>query len=438
MSIFSDERQVKKLIDLRYNFLQHTLNKKFKSYLTIFFLFFFALLIAKDLNLPSFEKEIIKYNREGRYELSQKKLLDLLFSDLTKEEKANVLYLLAATYRGLSDYRMCLEYLNKSSAVAKDLPKDNILRMKLDYEYAFSYFDMKEYEKCSEKMKQIASQKYTHIIPENQAYIFMQEGYLFLRNKDYDNAEKKYLQALNIMKTANYCNLPIVYVKMMDFYSQKKNIKKAEKMYAESMKISKGCNILKYETYSAAQIEIIYKQNNLLDKAYAVSLKVDSLRKLENIEDRISEMHIIDKKYMEKQEILERKYLFWEKIIVSVISIVLLSLIGYSSFKGRNLKSEKIKMEEEIIHMKENLNNYAKNYNSNENFTNANTAIINPDKLTSRQKELFKLMADGLSNKEIADRLFITESTVKYHIKNIYSILELKDRKDFFKKLNQN
>ena len=48
------------------------------------------------------------------------------------------------------------------------------------------------------------------------------------------------------------------------------------------------------------------------------------------------------------------------------------------------------------------------------------------------------MMAQGLSNKKIADKLFISESTVKYHIKNIYSILDLKDRKDLFKKMNEN
>ena len=40
-------------------------------------------------------------------------------------------------------------------------------------------------------------------------------------------------------------------------------------------------------------------------------------------------------------------------------------------------------------------------------------------------------MATGASNKAIADKLFISENTVKYHIKNIYQLLEIKDRKEF-------
>ena len=41
-------------------------------------------------------------------------------------------------------------------------------------------------------------------------------------------------------------------------------------------------------------------------------------------------------------------------------------------------------------------------------------------KLSSREKEVVQLMIDGFMNKEIASRLFISESTVETHRKNIY------------------
>ncbi|MGH2887188.1 MAG: helix-turn-helix domain-containing protein [Solirubrobacteraceae bacterium] len=40
----------------------------------------------------------------------------------------------------------------------------------------------------------------------------------------------------------------------------------------------------------------------------------------------------------------------------------------------------------------------------------------NPGQLTARQVEIVKLLADGLTNAEIAARLYITPKTVAHHV----------------------
>jgi DNA-binding NarL/FixJ family response regulator len=50
------------------------------------------------------------------------------------------------------------------------------------------------------------------------------------------------------------------------------------------------------------------------------------------------------------------------------------------------------------------------------------------DELTPRELEVLMLIAQGLSNKEIAGELSISEKTVKNHINNIFSKLHLYDR----------
>ena len=50
------------------------------------------------------------------------------------------------------------------------------------------------------------------------------------------------------------------------------------------------------------------------------------------------------------------------------------------------------------------------------------------DDLTSREREVLELVAKGYSNQAIADELFITLKTVKTHVSNILSKLEVDDR----------
>ena len=50
------------------------------------------------------------------------------------------------------------------------------------------------------------------------------------------------------------------------------------------------------------------------------------------------------------------------------------------------------------------------------------------DMLTEREKEIALAVADGKSNRQIADLYEISEPTVKTHLSNIFKKLELKDR----------
>ena len=55
-------------------------------------------------------------------------------------------------------------------------------------------------------------------------------------------------------------------------------------------------------------------------------------------------------------------------------------------------------------------------------------AEITPEDLTPREMEVLQLVAQGLSNKELAEELTISEKTVKTHLSSIYSKLNLSDR----------
>ena len=57
-----------------------------------------------------------------------------------------------------------------------------------------------------------------------------------------------------------------------------------------------------------------------------------------------------------------------------------------------------------------------------------NESMVTELELSKRELEVLSLMAEGCSNQEIADRLFVSLSTVKTHNQNLFEKLDVKRR----------
>jgi DNA-binding NarL/FixJ family response regulator len=51
-----------------------------------------------------------------------------------------------------------------------------------------------------------------------------------------------------------------------------------------------------------------------------------------------------------------------------------------------------------------------------------------PEELTEREREILNLIAAGSNNTAIAERLFLSAKTVRNHVSNIFSKLQVADR----------
>jgi len=117
-------------------------------------------------------------------------------------------------------------------------------------------------------------------------------------------------------------------------------------------------------------------------------------------------------------------------IIFSLLLLSTVIILIRICQKSLQLKNDKLKSEKELLLIKNELEiYYRKNFEAD-----SKEKDLLFENLSRKQKDLLTFVSQGLTNKEIGEKMSISEATVKYHLKNIYSILNIKSRKDIFMK----
>ena len=116
-----------------------------------------------------------------------------------------------------------------------------------------------------------------------------------------------------------------------------------------------------------------------------------------------------------------------------------LKIEAYSSIKESLLLASKrefiqpfLKMKNELASLFSEFDDEIQALNLSQDFLQniSHNHELSVDKLTKREIEILQNMSEKLSNKELGSRLFISESTVKRHIANIFKKLSVSNRRE--------
>lgn len=389
---------------------------------------------GQKINISALENEIYYNNRSGKHQLSQAKLLNLLDEKkLSKRDEVKLNYLMAATFRSINDYGSSIKYLKRAMQLADQIQNHDSLKINIQAEMAFAYFDDNKYGESEKLMIEIRAKKYQNLDENSKAYIIMQQGYIDFLAKKFDAAEKNYYVALSILKKISQCNQPAVLVKMMELQGTKKNFNLVDHLYSQCIKIADSCKIFKYEVYATEEIREIYQHANNKEKVFQYTKTLDSLNLLFNREKKIADMHIQNEEFLENKTEKQEEISLFTIIISSIVVVILICLGFYFWQRSKIEQDEKLKMQKELEVLKEELRIFSQAQISK---NPEKEEILNIANLNRKQKEILDLIAGGFTNKEIADKLSLTEATIKYHIRNIYVALDIKNRKDMLKKFS--
>lgn len=387
------------------------------------------------------EDKVYQLNNAQQYTESQALLLPLLEKDsYTANEKYQASILLSYTYKRVGDYQSTLKFLEKARQFSQKTTSRDSLNAIITGQEAFAYFDTQAYDRADALMNALDKTRFRYIDLENKAKLRMQQGYLLFKKKQYDKAEATYNQAIGWLKASSPCDLPMILVKKMQLYADMNRMDLLQEALRQSSGYADSCGIIKYHLYAYEELLNIYKARKEPSGMATTILILDSLKKVYDREVKLAALHNQQEELMEaekKKQALadqtQRNYLIG---LAGVLLLVVL-LIGLGFWQYRRQK------EKELARMKAELEQFIKQNRiipptSPAAAPSSSPPTTEPDDekpyltvLSERQRDVLDFMAKGMSNREIADQLFISENTVKYHIKNIYLLLEVKDRKRF-------
>ena len=379
---------------------------------------------AQNLSYEQLEQRVFKLNNAFQYVQSQKILLPILQDEQSgPDQHYQAAILLSYTYKRVYDYQSTLKYLRIAREFALKSSKKSVYLATIRSEEAFVYFDTQAYTQADRIISELERTNFDHLTQENKAKLIMQKGYLHFLRKDYKLARVKYEQAIEFMRTSAPCNLPMIQVKQMQLFAAMNQVDQMNTTLKQTIAQAEECHIIKYQLYAYEELREIYKRQHDQPRLLQTQQKLDTLNNIYAKEKNIAALHnqketmlMADTNRKDQQQQASQQ---WLKIGLLVSTILLFVLLGWMRF---------VRLQQS--HIRQQLQSYSVT-SSNSLPTETLSHKDYQNVLSYRQQEVLDCMNKGMGNKQIAAQLCISENTVKYHIKNIYQMMKVNNRKEF-------
>ena len=394
-------------------------------FLSLVFFLWSLTMSAQTNGIDQLEVKITKQNDVQNYEASIQLISDFInHQDHTAYEKCYAYIFKSYTYKRLFNYEECLHNLDLALEEGLKSDKKEEVENYIKAEKAFVYFDTHEYKKASELMQDLYASNYKYLDSDSKAWIIMQEGYLLFINKRYVEAENRLNISLALVLKNCPRNAPNIYGKKIELYNAMKMYAKRDEAFRLGLQYAKKYKIVKYEMYLYEVLTKQHQMNADFKNAFTSQQKLDSLAFFYNSINNNGKIQILEKQIDNKKKRLELRYEQTKHYFLISIAIVLLLLLLISIRLYLKNKQKRILVESENSRIHNDIERLTKAIDEKGNKRLDLSLYI----LTNRQKEIIGLVKDGKSNKEIASLLFISENTIKYHLKIIYEILDIEHR----------
>jgi len=396
------------------------------------------------------------YNKQGRFEKAlsyydsclqiDRKLNDTIYiaGDLSAIGLVNTL--IGREQEGLNQLKEGLRLTTNTNSARTQCLTLNAMGL--------GYMNCKNFEKAEEYI--LASLALSQELRDTHLIInrYINLGELHVKTSKLDQAEKYLQKSLALLNdTFQPHRYTVIYRNLGTVYREKKQYKRAIEYFEIALEIAKEKDLLPNEQMIYQQLKDLYKSQGDYQKALSYA---DKFRLLSDSMFTISAREradIFNKKFAlaEKEKAIQtlnytnnlkqkdlqnlesqRKWL-----LATLLLSLLLGGVSFYAFRQRQanlLQKKEAKINQQLTEIqilrKEIVaalaDNEQKVLAASLTFEEINQLL--PEALSEREYEILQLVVQGKNNKEIATEVFLSVNTIKFHLKNIYLKLKVKNR----------
>jgi len=352
---------------------------------------------------------------------------------------------IANTHFYQEDYRKSLEYNFKKLPITQKLG-DMWETNKTINNIALAYSDLNQNDSAliyARKSLKIAQKRNYPVGVANSCDI-MSNAFLKMNKPDSSYSYSK--KAVDIAERNKSQALASYLINLASALEKQKNYQAALSKAKEAHDLAKNRNDAHTQRAASFLLSEIYHRINQREMAYQYLTKYlrlnDSITNKEYMRKvtRLDIQHEYDKKQRAAEyeiEILDKNnQLKTEKLRktwITLIALLLLSLAGatisFLVIRNKNHRIDQMNLE---------LRNYLfqlEQLKTEEKNEDPVLSLIENYGLTQREAEIMELIATGIGNEEIAKKLFVSKNTIKFHIKNIFIKLDVRNRVQALQKM---
>ena len=399
-----------------------------KKIITLFLFISTLSVFGNNISLKKLNQEVEVSKNLGNHEACIKLVCDFLAQpNITSAEKYEAYLLKSSIYKRLYKYEHALYFLDL--ALKEGIKSDNRAgaEQEIKAERSFIYFDKQQFDASEKLTTELELTGYRNLEPKQLLFLYTQKGYFLLKRKEYVASEEILNKAFNLSKKLFPSELPIIFGKQIDLYHQMGNVQKRDLTYQAGIQSARQTRSIKYELYLEEVMKNVFSSSKDYKNAFFHQQKCDSLFSLYNSNIKSGKVELLERQ-LKAQEYtygLQKKQYIVITSVVFAMLLLLLLFITYKLYKNTKLKNKFITEENERIQ-----NEIKYHLQISEQTKPLTKNKLDGFHFTERQLQIIELLKKGKSNKEIAAELLISDNTVKYHLKIIYNVLNIKQRNE--------